>query len=195
MEAPTAAPIGLRRSERLPAEPENERDLVRRCQEGDLAAYEEVFRRHHQPLLRVALRLLGQREDAEDAVQMAFIKLHRSLPRFRFEASFSTYLMRIAINTCYDMLATRRRDRTEEIEAVETVQPATGDLRLQLEEAIGVLPERMRACFVLYAVEGFPQSEVADMMDVSIGTVKAHIFQAKERLRSLLSDPSEETTT
>ena len=195
VEASTAALTGLRRAERLPAELENERELIRRCQEGDLSAYEVVYRRHHQALLRVAVRMLGQREDAEDAVQTAFIRLHRSIHKYRFEASFGTYLMRIAINCCYDALAARSRDKREQIDAVETVQPYTADLRLQLEQAISVLPERMRACFVLFAVEGFPQREVADMMDVSIGTVKAHISQAKERLRSLLSDSSEETTT
>ena len=195
VEASTAAPTGLRRAERLPAEPENERDLIRRCQDGDLAAYEAVFRRHHQSLLRVALRMLGQREDAEDAVQTAFIRLHSGIHKFRFEAGLGTYLMRIVINCCYDALAARRRDTSEELEAMEPGQPSTSDLRVQLEQAIGILPERMRACFVLYAVEGFPQDEVAAMMGVSTGTVKARVSQARERLRSPLSDSSEENRT
>lgn len=175
------------------AELENECDVVRRCQEGDISAYETVYRHFHQPLLGFSLRMLGQREDAEDAVQMTFIKLYRSIDKFRFGARFSTYLMRIAINVCYDLLETRKKSKVRTIKESDEPSFSPGsDLRLQLEEAIRTLPERMRECFILFAVEGFQQKEVAEMLDVSIGTVKAHIFQAKERLRLLLSDSSAE---
>jgi len=177
----------------LLVELENERDVIRRCQEGDLRAYETVYRHFHQPLLGFALRMLGQREDAEDAVQIAFIKLYRSIGRFRFDAGFSTYLMRIAINACNDVLETRRKHRVQKDRTVEPSHRPGSDLRLQLEEAIKQLPARMRECFVLFAVEGFQQKEVAEMLDLSVGTVKAHIFQAKEKLRHLLSDSSAES--
>lgn len=181
-----------RRNDRLPVELENERQLIERCQEGDLRAYETVYRQFHQPLLRFALRLLGSREDAEDAVQMTFIKLYRGIDNFRFDARFSTYLMRIAINVCYDVLEKRKRQKMRDLEPVETSYQPQSELHLQLEEAIKTLPERMRECFILFAIEGFKQTEIAAMLDLSVGTVKAHVFQAKEKLRHLLSDPPTE---
>ena len=119
-------------------------------------------------------------------MQTTFIRLHRSIGRYRFEAALGTWLMRILINVCHDMLRARKR-RLD----LRSAEPAPGpgpDLRLQLEEAILSLPERMRACFVLFAVEGFPQKEIAEMLDIREGTVKAQIFQAREKLRALLAD-------
>ena len=130
--------------------------------------------------------MLGDQADAEDAVQTAFIRLHRGIGRFRGEAGIGTWLMRILINACHDTLRARK-PRFE----LQPAEPAPGpgpDLRLQLEEAILTLPERMRACFVLYAVEGFPQKEIAEMLRIREGTVKAQIFQARERLRAILTD-------
>ena len=171
----------------LPADPQQaERETIAACRRGDLGAFERVFRDHWQRLLGVARRMLGDQADAEDAVQTTFIRLHRSIGRFRGEAGIGSYLMRILINVCHDMLRARKR-RLD----LRPAEPAPGpgpDLRLQLEEAILSLPERMRACFVLYAVEGFPQKEIAEMLEIREGTVKAQIFQAKERLRALLTD-------
>ena len=179
----------------MPAELENEREIVRRCQEGDLRAFETVYHHFHPSLLGFALRMLGRREDAEDAVQAAFVKLYRSIGRFRFDARFSTYLMRILIHACYDIAEVRKKHRMQRLEIPESVRHSSDDLRLELEEAIGRLPGRMRECFVLFAVEGFPQKEIARMLDLSVGTVKAHIFQAKGKLRTLLSDPPAEEET
>lgn len=170
---------------------DNEREIVRRCQEGDLGALEEVYRCLQQPLLRYALRVLGGREEAEDAVQQTFVRLHRAIGGFRGESRLSTYVMRIAINVCRDDLRARARHVPAAAVEEPSYHPST-DLRLQLEEAIGRLPDRMRECFVLFAVEGLAQKEIADMLAVSVGTVKAQVFQARERLRSLLADPPEE---
>lgn len=93
------------------------------------------------------------------------------------------------------MIEARRRRQRFDLESTEPVHLSGVDLRLQLEEAILALPERMRACFVLFAVEGFPQKEVAEMLEVSLGTVKAQIFQAKEKLRVLLTDPPKEASS
>ena len=166
----------------LPAE----RETIEACRRGDLDAYERLFREHWRRLLGVALRMLGDPADAEDAVQTAFIRLHRNIGRYRGEAGIGTYLMRILINVCHDML--RARKRRFELRPPEPAPGPGPDLRLQLEEAILTLPERMRACFVLHAVEGFPQKEIAEMLQIREGTVKAQVFQAKERLRALLTD-------
>ena len=187
MPAALALEASLPKRGPLPADPSQaERETIAACRRGDLGAYERVFREHWRRLLGVALRMLGDQADAEDAVQTAFIRLHRSIGRYRGEAGIGTYLMRILINVCHDML--RARKRRFELQPTEPAPGPGPDLRLQLEEAILSLPERMRACFVLYAVEGFPQKEIAEMLDIREGTVKAQIFQARERLRSLLTD-------
>jgi RNA polymerase sigma factor (sigma-70 family) len=198
MSVPLASTAGARKRDRLPDLPEvDERAQILACQGGDLSAFEQIYRRHQQALLAVALRMLGRREDAEDAVQATLVRLFRSIDKYRFESQLGTYLMRILINVCYDMLESRtRRDRLDqqlESDDMGMQSPPSGaDLRLQLEEAILTLPERMRACFVLFAVEGYGQKEIADMLDVRIGTVKAQVFQAKEKLRGLLTDSPQE---
>ena len=187
MPAALALEASLPKRGPLPADPSQaERETIEACRRGDLGAYERVFREHHRRLLAVALRMLGDQADAEDAVQTTFIRLHRSIGRYRSEARLGTYLMRILINVCHDML--RARTRRLDLRPAEPVPGPGPDLRLQLEEAILSLPERMRACFVLFAVEGFPQKEIAEMLDIREGTVKAQIFQARERLRVVLTD-------
>ena len=171
--------------------------LVKCCQKGDLAAFEELYRRYADSMLRLALRLLGRREDAEDAVQVTFLKLHRALGSFGFQARFSTYLYRINLNVCLDMLEKRKREglRTGEAPNGEPGRAPTRELRLKLEQAIAALPRKMRIAFVLFAVEGLPQAEIAQVMDLTVGAVKAHIFQAKARLRGLLVDPTREAVS
>ena len=187
MPAALALEASLPRRGPLPADPQQaERETIEACRRGDLDAYERIFREHWRRLLGVALRMLGDQADAEDAVQTAFIRLHRGIGRYRGEAGLGTWLMRILINVCHDTL--RARKRRFELRPAEPVPAAGPDLRLQLEEAILSLPERMRACFVLYAVEGFPQKEIAEMLRIREGTVKAQVFQAKERLRAILAD-------
>ena len=135
--------------------------------------------------------MLHSREDAEDAVQMAFLRLYRSIATYRFEARFSTYFYRIMMNCCFDLLKKRQRLPQQQPEIAQAAASPTVDLKLQLEEAIAGLPDRMRACFVLFAVHDVKQQEIARIMELSLGAVKSHIFQAKARLRDVLSDTSE----
>jgi RNA polymerase sigma-70 factor (ECF subfamily) len=174
---------------------ENEREIIRRCQEGDLRAYEILYRQYEHALLGLGRRMLGQQQDAEDAVQAAFLKLYRGIGQFQFGAKFSTYLFRIMMNVCFDMIQKRRGDKKRDCGEREISHSSGVDLRLQLEEAIDALPERMRACFVLFAVEEMKQDEIAEILDLSVGTVKAQIFHAKARLRALLSDSPAEVTS
>lgn len=172
----------------LARELENEHEIIRRCQQGDLRAYETIYRHFEPPLLGLGLRMLGRQEDAEDAVQTAFLKLYRSITQFQFGAKFSTYLFRIMMNVCFDMIQKRQIDRRQKREEPTAHLSPSIELRLQIEEAIAALPERMRACFVLFAVEELKQEEIAEILSLHIGTVKSQIFNAKTRLRALLFD-------
>lgn len=167
----------------------NEAEIVRRCQQCDMAAYKAIWDRYGQPLLRTARHMLGQREDAEDAVQATFLKLCRSIGNFRFDAQFGTYLMRILLNTCFDTLKKRKKMKPGNIEEAEPAVAPNPELKIFLEGAIKELPRRMRACFVLFAVEGYKHKEIAAILNLSIGGVKANIYQAKQRLRAALSGP------
>jgi RNA polymerase sigma-70 factor, ECF subfamily len=173
----------------------DEEVIVRRCREGDLMAYRSLYERYEQPFLRTALRLVGRQQDAEDAVQETFLKLYKKIHHYRSGSNFSTYFFRILINSCMDILRTRRPET-----ALDAVSPAPGrdsvhELRYSIEQAIAGLPEQMRTCFVLFAVEELKQEEIAGILEISVGAVKAHVHRAKARLRARLSRSGEEVAT
>jgi len=91
----------------LVRELENEHEIIRRCQQGDLRAYEIIYRHFEPALLGLGLRMLGRQEDAEDAVQTAFLRLYRAINQFQFSAKFSTYFFRIMMNVCFDLMQKR----------------------------------------------------------------------------------------
>jgi RNA polymerase sigma-70 factor (ECF subfamily) len=166
----------------------DEESIIRRCQEGDLMAYRAIYERYEQPLLRTALRILGQKQDAEDAVQEAFLKLYRSINSYKKGSKFSTYLFRILLNSCFDILRKRKRAGFN-IGEIEALPYYPGhESYFNIERAIEMLPQQMRTCFILFAVEEFGQEEIAQILNKSLGTVKATVHRAKARLRSLLSD-------
>jgi len=165
----------------------NEKKIIRRCQKQDLNAYKMIYKRYGQPLIRTANRILGDQQDAEDAVQMTFLKLYRGIQNFNFTSQFSTYLFRIMMNVCFDILRSRYRKIKIQSVALHSTKDPNLDFKLDLEKAISSLPERMRACFVLYAVEGVDQKDIATIMNLSLGGVKSSIFHAKVRLRNILS--------
>lgn len=166
-----------------------ETEIIKRCQRGDLTAFRMIFETWHQPMLRVALRMLGNQQDAEDAVQSGFIKLHKSIGGFRFQSKLSTYLFQIVSRVCLDEIRNRRRGKWTEID--ENDFPHTPDpaLKITLERAIAQLPERMRLCFILFAVEELKQEDIATIMEMSLGGVKATLFQARKKLRESLNEP------
>ena len=153
-----------------------------------MSAYKAIYQHYEQPLLRTALRILGQRQDAEDALQTTFLNLYRGIKNFRFNSKFSTYLFRILINNCFDILKQKKRMNLDTLaEANPSYNPEPG-VKFQLEKAIEALPPQMRTCFVLFAIEEFKQIEIAEILNLSIGAVKSNIFHAKLRLRAALSN-------
>ena len=168
-----------------------EKEIVRQCQDGDIEAYKMIYDRYEQPLLHTAYRMLGQQQDAEDAVQTTFIKLYRSIGNFRYRAKFSTYLFRILMNVCFDELEKKNRMKTQDLDTVSPSHRPNHDMRLALENAIDGLPEQQRACFVLFAMEEMKQTEIAEIMGLSLGGVKSNIHHAKMRLRHVLTDNQE----
>ena len=168
----------------------SESDLLAACRRGDLRAFEKVYEDHGPRLKSVAYHILGNRQDAEDAVQDTFLRLYRAIKSFEGHSSVGTWLCRIVINVCYDMARKRRREDSGLGEALY-VPPAHRDqvaLRVTLEDALRRIHSRQRMVFLLFEVEGLRHSEIASILEIPEGTSKAWLFEAKKELKRLLKE-------
>ncbi|MEU0028657.1 RNA polymerase sigma factor SigM [Streptomyces sp. NPDC006335] len=177
----------------------SDQDLLARHVEGDPDAFGELVRRHRDRLWAVALRTLGDREEAADAVQDALVSAYRAAHTFRGQSAVTTWLHRITVNACLDRArkaASRKTspvDDTERLEQLlepheEASAPAErNDLHRQLVEALGTLPPDQRAALVLVDMQGYPVAEAASMLDVPTGTVKSRCARGRARLLPLLT--------
>ncbi|MGZ9932081.1 RNA polymerase sigma factor SigM [Streptomyces sp. NC-S4] len=174
-------------------------DLLARHVAGDPDAFGEIVRRHRDRLWAVALRTLGDREEAADAVQDALVSAYRAAHTFRGESAVTTWLHRITVNACLDRArkaATRRTaplDDTERLERLlephESAEaPAERqDLHRQLLAALGTLPADQRAALILVDMQGYPVAEAARILDVPTGTVKSRCARGRAKLAPLLT--------
>jgi RNA polymerase sigma-70 factor, ECF subfamily len=156
--------------------------IVRAAAGGDEAAFTELMR-HAQPhVWRFVRHLLGDDEQAADVTQETFIRLHRSLARYRFDARFSTWLLKIARNAAVD--EQRRSARRQRVVAAVSPRQASGDgaLGAELKAALAALSTRLREAFVVVEVFGLPYQEAADVLGVPKGTVKSRVFRARIEL-------------
>ena len=167
-------------------------ELLEGCRVGDLEAFEKLYERHAPRMKSIALNLLGNTADAEDAVQESFLKIYRGAKTFRGGAAFSTWVYRVVVNTCYDFLR-RRKARPAGASADESnreiLPPApAGDhpLRLALEKSVARLAPKHRAVFVLFAVEGFSHGEIGRILGIPEGTSKTFLFDARKKLQKWL---------
>ncbi|KMS74644.1 RNA polymerase sigma factor SigM [Streptomyces viridochromogenes] len=177
----------------------SDRDLLALHVKGDPDAFGELVRRHRDRLWAVALRTLGDREEAADAVQDALVSAYRAAHTFRGQSAVTTWLHRITVNACLDRArkaASRKTspvDDTERLEQLlepheEASAPAErNDLHRQLLEALGTLPPDQRAALVLVDMQGYPVAEAARVLDVPTGTVKSRCARGRARLLPLLT--------
>jgi RNA polymerase sigma-70 factor (ECF subfamily) len=161
--------------------------LVRKAQRGDPRAFARLVEEHQHRLFTLAVRELGSAADAEDAVQEAFIRAWKALPRFRAEASFSTWLYRICLNAIHDQRARSARGGGVALEDVaEPAHPRDAileaELSAELQQALSELEESYRTAVVLYDVLGRTYAEIAEMLGVPEGTVKSRIFRGRTEL-------------
>lgn len=170
-------------------------DLVGRIQGGDGVAFEELYRRHATRLYNLSYRMAGSPTDAEDLLQDIFLLAYRKLGSFRGESSLGTWLYRLAMNHCLDVLRSRQArmgqqtDSLDEDDAAEVAAaPAIGAVsRMDLERAIETLPPACRAAFLLHDVEGFGHEEVGTILGISEGTSKSQVHKARLRIRQYLT--------
>lgn len=161
-------------------------DLVGRAQRGDRSAFDELYERNVGRVYAICLRLTADGRLAEELTQDVFVRAWRKIGSFRGGSRFSTWLYRLAANLVLDALRRRGRERgrTADLGAADLVATlgAESESRLDLERALAGLPERARTALVLHAIEGYRYREVADLMGIALGTVKAHISQARKLL-------------
>ncbi|USQ89362.1 RNA polymerase sigma factor SigM [Streptomyces phaeoluteigriseus] len=177
----------------------SDHDLLTRHVEGDPDAFGELVRRHRDRLWAVALRTLGDREEAADAVQDALVSAYRAAHTFRGQSAVTTWLHRITVNACLDRArkaASRKTSPVDDTERLEQLlephesaaAPAErNDLNRQLLEALGTLPPDQRAALILVDMQGYPVAEAARVLDVPTGTVKSRCARGRARLLPLLT--------
>lgn len=170
-------------------------ELVQRYLDGDGAAFEELMSAHEDRVFGVCLRMLRDRDAALDATQETFITVLRKADRFAGRAAFSTWLYRVAMNTCYDAL--RRRKRKPESQLPEHHDPPDRsaedtleavELRPDLEAALAGLPVEFRAAVVLVDVEGLAITDAAELLGIPVGTVKSRVFRGRKLLAAELGN-------
>ena len=169
----------------------DDRELVRRVLAGQTDDFRALVDRYQQPIFRFASGLLGNREEAEDVTQEAFLAGFANLSGYdSSRAAFSTWLFTIARNRCINLLKQRRPIALNEPDSIGGVAPAdpivSQELSLRLDRALAALPVEQRSAFVLAEIEKLPYAEIARIEQTSLGTVKSRIHRAKQRLQSLL---------
>jgi RNA polymerase sigma-70 factor (ECF subfamily) len=179
----------------------DDRELVRRAQKEEKEAFEELIRRHQHRVFAVAGGILRRREDVEDIAQQVFMKAYFSLKRFDQRAAFSTWLYKITVNECWDLLRKKKvrplvyeSDLSEEQARQAISRAEKGNegpdiserlaARQQVERLMEGLDERDRLMLILKEVEGFSIEEIAEALDLNANTVKVRLFRARRRVVS-----------
>jgi RNA polymerase sigma-70 factor (ECF subfamily) len=196
---PPAGSAGARPSAAKAASAVDDRELVRRAQREDQEAFEELIRRHQHRVFAVAGGILRRREDVEDIAQQVFVKAYFSLKRFDQRAAFSTWLYKITVNECWDLLRKKKvrplvyesdlsEEQAKQVIAAEGKDSGGPDIsdrleaRQRVERLLEGLDERDRLMLILKEVEGFAVEEIAQVLDLNANTVKVRLFRARRRI-------------
>jgi RNA polymerase sigma-70 factor, ECF subfamily len=164
-----------------------ERELVRRCQQGDESAFRELLRRHRSRAVYLAAQILRDRTEAEDVVQEAFLQVFRSIRKFRCDASFYSWLYRIVVNLCLDR--SRRQSGRITVPLDEEREEGSGaggwETRLQVDSLLARLGDELRVTLILREVAGLSYEEIARELKIPVGTVRSRLSAAREQFRRL----------
>jgi len=180
--------------------------LVKRAKDGDMGAYDELIRRYQQRVYATVYQMTSNHEDANDLTQEAFIKAYRALNSFKGDASFYTWVYRIAVNRTINFLKTRKNkvhmslndmdfNAEHDPDMVALVSDRTprrdaslAELQEKLNAAMQKLSDSHRLVVTLHDIQGLPHEEIAEIMDCNVGTVRSRLFYARQQLQALLSD-------
>lgn len=186
-------------------EQQSDQELVQEVRNGKREAFTELMRRYQERVYWVARRIVGNHEDADDVVQETFIKAYTGLGDFRGDASFFTWLYRIAVNLSLNTIRKRQvlnylRDspllsRIFSLEDDPHQIVEARELESRLERAISLLPEKQRSVFILRYYEDLSYEEIAQILKTSVGGLKANYFHALKKVQQYLRDETTEFET
>lgn len=182
----------------------NETELIKKCQKGDMESFDILVSMFSERAYAVAFGVMGNKHDASDMTQEAFIKVFRNINKFNFQSAFNTWLHRIVKNVCIDELRKRKKGKVISLDA--SIDGGDSDYMMQIPDegpgiqeilekeeskeflwdALGELKENHRLVLVLSDIKGYDYSEVADMLDVPVGTVKSRISRARIKLAEII---------
>lgn len=178
-----------------------EKELICRVQKGDVGAFEPLVQTYEKQVYNLCLRMVGNAEDARDLAQEAFLKAWRGLGQYQYEAAFSTWLYRLTGNVCIDFLRQQKRrpavsltleqETTEELQLPDP-EPTPEQKLLEREsrqivaEAMEQLETEFRQILTLRVVQNLPYEQIAQVMDLKVGTVKSRLARARAKLRKIL---------
>jgi RNA polymerase sigma-70 factor, ECF subfamily len=180
---PGQAPSGLR---------VDDREAVEACQRGEREAFDGLVQRYQRDIYRLCYRYVNDPQDANDMAQEVFLRAYRAIGKFRGDSSFSTWLYRIAVNTCLNFRSSRRPEPEELSDALQDGRAGVLDTMEEEErarrvrQAVSRLPEKQRATLILKVYHELTHQEVAGIVGSSVGTVKANLFHALGNLRKML---------
>lgn len=187
----------------------DEKSLIERCKQGDPSAFNELIQRYEKQVFNLAYRLTGNYDDANDVASDTFVRIYNSIGKFRGDAAFSTWLYRIVTNVYLD---TRKRRLAHPHSSLEEyLELEDGSLTRQIEDplpgpqhnveereryeilqaAISELPEFQRIIIVLYHIQELPYEDIAEILDMPLGTVKSRLNRARRALREKLASQRE----
>ncbi len=184
--------------------------LVKRVRSGDQRAFKLLVERYQRKIYAVALGMVKDKEEAYDIAQEAFVKVYKYLDHFKGDASFYTWLYRIAVNICIDVLRRKGAMKVEHVELDETIQMDTSEANIgalgtrlgtnpqksalrkelaeKIQEALEQVPEKHRAILLLREIEGMSYEDLARTLKIPKGTVMSRLFHARAKVQKILSE-------
>lgn len=170
--------------------------LVRRCQAGDRAAFDDLVRRHERQIYRLCYRFVGNHEDASELAQDTFVRAYKALPGFKAEAAFATWLYRIGVNVCLNRKALKEAPVSPLLDGDRHAAAGDGpdatlirrERAARVRRAIAQLPGKQRATLILRTYQELSHEEIAEVLGATTGASKTNFFHALRRLKRLLTD-------
>ena len=175
-----------------------EQEIVQRCKAGDLAAFEKLFHLYGKKLYSLCMRMSGNSHEAEDLMQEIFVILIKKIKAFRGDSKFSTWLYRVAVNTCISQLRKKKKNlvplaEEDEPAKILSVQPSPVAQRETLKKAIASLPPGYRTAIVMHDIQGFNHAEIAETLGISVGASKSQLFKARRKMRETMAEWENQT--
>jgi RNA polymerase sigma factor (sigma-70 family) len=167
--------------------PYTQDEMVQGCINNDRLVQRDVYNKYKDAMYTICYRILGHQEDAVDAVQNGFIQAFKSIATFKQESTLGAWIKTIMVRNSYKLISNKKIAFLEDLTDIAPVQWPSQIDSMDLEKAIAQLPKGARTIFIMAEVEGFSHQEIADNLEISVGTSKSQLHAAKRKLQEYLS--------